>query len=244
MPFEMELHGKKAVVFGGTSGIGLATVKRLVAAGASVVAVSRTPEDTARLEYESDLEGVRKVACDVTDEAAVEKVCEAEAPFDVLISTATGGKREMGPFLKMNLDGYKGSFAKLWGYAHVLRHGGPHVRAGGAVVLVSGAPARGPKRGQASLSTVGASVEQLVRCVAPEFAEREVRINVVSPGMIDTPLFSGPMREEKLETATSATLIPRPGRADEVAHAVMFAVTNTYSTGNTIDVDGGWLAGR
>ena len=240
----MDIAGKRALVFGGSSGIGLAAVRQLKALGATVVVASRNPTDASRLVSSSDLDGIKTVHCDVTNEEAVKKVCDDEAPLDILISSATGGPRAMGPFLEMDLDGYKGSFAKLWGYANVVRWGGPQVRAGGAVVLVSGAPARGPKAGQVSLSTVGASVEQLVRCVAPELAAKNVRINAVSPGMIETPMFgaAGAERSQRLASATSATLIPRPGTDDEAAHAILFAVQNTYITGTTVDVDGGWLA--
>ena len=81
----MNLQGKKALVFGGTSGIGLATIKMLQSAGATVVAISRNPEKAG------DLQGVELQACDVRDEAALTELFAAQAPYDVLISAATGG---------------------------------------------------------------------------------------------------------------------------------------------------------
>jgi len=225
-------------VFGGTSGIGLATVQKLQAAGADVVAISRTPKPSIALS------GVTLRACDVTDEEQLKQLFAAEAPFDILISAATGGGRALGPFLEMDMKGYRDSFAKLWGYANVVRYGGPLVSKGGSVVLVSGSPARRPKPGQVALACVGASVEQLTRTVAPEFAARGVRINVVSPGVIATPMF-GPEsgeRQAKLEAATAKSLIPRAGTAEEVADGIMFVTTNPFVTGTTVDVDGGWLA--
>jgi len=233
----MDVKGRKALVFGGTSGIGLATVQQLVAAGATVVAVSRNPEKAA----DQVPEGVRLLACDVTNEQEVEALCAAEAPYDVLVSAATGGDRAIGPFLSMDMQGYRGSFDKLWGYANVVRHGTAHLPDDGNVVLVSGAPARRCKKGQIALSSVGGAVEAMVKALAPELAPR--RINVVSPGTIDTPMVpaEGDAREELYRNMTAANLVPRAGQADEVAAGLMFVIQNDFVTGTTIDVDGGWL---
>jgi NAD(P)-dependent dehydrogenase (short-subunit alcohol dehydrogenase family) len=141
----------------------------------------------------------------------------------------------------MDLDGYQGSFAKLWGYANVLRYGCEHLSANGAAVLVSGAPARKAKPGQVAISSVGGAVEALVRAVAPEIAPK--RLNLVSPGTIDTPMF-GPdddNRKKFVAGATAGNLIPRAGEPDECAQAIMLVIENEFMTGTTVDVDGGWL---
>ena len=92
-----------------------------------------------------------------------------------------------------------------------------------------------------SLSSVGAAVEAMVRAVAPEIAPR--RLNVISPGSIDTPMVSlqGEERAALYEKATARNLIPRAGTANEVAQAILFMIQNDFVTGTTIDVDGGWL---
>ena len=231
----MDVAGKKALVFGGTSGIGLATVEKLRDLGANVVAISRDPSKA------SDIEGVTLEGCDVRDTEALTALFDKHAPFDILISAATGGSRAAGPFLEMDLAGYQASFDKLWGYTNVVRLGTEHLPEDGAIVLVSGSPARKSKPGQSALASVGGAVEQFVRAVAVEIAPR--RINVVSPGVIETPMF-GPdsdQRSQMLGGATAKHLIPRPGQPGEVADGIVFMVTNDYVTGTTIDVDGGWL---
>lgn len=233
----MDVAGKKAVVFGGTSGIGLAAVQQLAAKGATVVAVSRNPDRAA-----DDLPaGVTTAACDALDREAVDALFAAQAPIDILVSSATGGERSIGPFIDMDMDGYKGSFDKLWGYANVVRYGAHHLSDDGTIVLVSGSPARRSKPGQVSLGSVGAAIEQMVRVVSAEIAPR--RLNVVSPGLIDTPMVAleGEAREKMYAAATADHIIPRAGRPDEVAAAVLFLVENDFVTGTTIDVDGGWL---
>ena len=84
-------------------------------------------------------------ACDVRDRAGLAALLAAHAPLDILVSAATGGERALGPFLEMDLDAFERSFDKLWGYANVVRLGAPHLAADGAIVLVSGAPARRPR---------------------------------------------------------------------------------------------------
>lgn len=232
----MELAGKKAIVFGGTSGIGLATAEQLAARGALVTVISRNPERAGNLP-----KGVTAAKCDVRDRAALSALFESLAPFDILVSSATGGERAIGPFMAMDLDGYQASFDKLWGYANVVRLGGKHLTERGAIVLVSGSPARKCKPGQVALSSVGSAVEALVRAVAPEIAPR--RINVVSPGSIDTPMVSvqGDQRTALYQKMTASNVIPRAGTPAEVAKGILFVIENDFVTGTTVDVDGGWL---
>jgi NAD(P)-dependent dehydrogenase (short-subunit alcohol dehydrogenase family) len=233
----MTLQGKRAIVLGGTSGIGLAATNQLASEGVSVVAASRHPQRA----QQSVRAGVELQVCDVQDREALRALFAASAPFDILVNAATGGTRAMGPFLQMDLDSYRGSFAKLWGYTNAVRLAAEHMDERGTIVLVSGTPARRAKPGQVSLASVGGAVEAFCRAVAPELAPR--RINVVSPGIIDTPMFGNDLdrRQQLLSGATANHLIPRPGTADEVAAAIMFLIKNDFVTGTTVDVDGGWL---
>lgn len=233
----MDTQNKRAVVFGGSSGIGLAAAQRLAASGAKVTVVSRNPDRA----QSSVPDGVRLAACDVRDRDALASLFEELAPLDILVNAATGGKRPSGPFLEVDLDAYQGAFDKLWGYTNTVRLGAGHMTEDGAIVLVSGAPARRSRANQTALASVGGAVEAFCRAVAIEIAPR--RINVVSPGVINTPMF-GPdesQREDMLSKATSRHLIDRPGTADEVASAILFVIENDFVTGTTVDVDGGWI---
>lgn len=236
----MDLQSKRAIVLGGTSGIGLAATRQLEAAGATVIAGSRSQSNIDLAEAATG-DNVSFRAIDVLDRDALTALFEEQEGFDILVNAATGGERASGPFLQMDLDGFQGSFRKLWGYTNSVRLGTEHMAPEGAITLVSGYPARKANPGSSAISTVGNAVEGFVRAIAPEIAPR--RINVVAPGLIDTPMFAvqGEAREQFLANATRNILIKRAGTADEVASAIMLTLQNDYMTGATIDVDGGAL---
>ena len=219
----MNISGKKIIIFGGTSGIGEAATKIMSDKGAAeIIAISRNPDKMTNVPKNVTLEKI-----DVLDEEALKSFFKNQGKFDVLINCATGGARAVGPFLKMDLEGYRGSFAKLWGYTNVVRYGTEYLADNGNIVLVSGSPARKCRPGQIAISSVG---------IAPEIAPK--RINIVSPGVIDTPMspLTGNEREEFYKNATQNNLIPRAGTSEEVAKGIIFAIENEFITGTTIDV--------
>ena len=232
----MDINGKKAIVFGGTSGIGLSATQMLSDKGAHVIALSRNPDKLKTVP-----KNVTTKKMNVLDRDALEKFFQEVGEYDILVNSATGGTRAVGPFLSMDLDGYKASFDKLWGYTNVVRYGTKYLKDNGNIVLVSGSPARKCRPGQIAISSVGGAVEAFARGIAPEIAPK--RINIVSPGIIDTPMspLQGKEREDYYKNTTNNNLIPRAGTPDEVATGIIFAIENEFITGTTIDIDGGWL---
>ena len=232
----MDIDGKKAIVFGGTSGIGLSATQMLSDKGAHVIALSRNPDKLKNVP-----KNVTTKKMNVLDRDALEKFFQEVGDYDILVNSATGGARAVGPFLSMDLDGYKASFDKLWGYTNVVRYGTKFLKHNGNIVLVSGSPARKCRPGQIAISSVGGAVEAFARGIAPEIAPK--RINIVSPGIIDTPMspLQGKEREDYYKNTTNNNLIPRAGTPDEVATGIIFAIENEFITGTTIDIDGGWL---
>ena len=232
----MDINGKKAIVFGGTSGIGLSATQMLSDKGAHVIALSRNPEKVRNVP-----KNVTTQKMNVLDKDALEQFFQEVGEYDILVNSATGGARAVGPFLSMDLDGYRASFDKLWGYTNVVRYGTKYLKDNGNIVLVSGSPARKCRPGQIAISSVGGAVEAFARGIAPEIAPK--RINIVSPGIIDTPMspLQGKEREDYYNNTTKNNLIPRAGTPDEVATGIIFAIENEFITGTTIDIDGGWL---
>lgn len=233
-----KLAGKNIVIIGGTAGIGLAAAVAASEAGANVWAAGRT---------EANLEKARNVAngrfkvvqADTHDEEALQAIFKEVGTIDHLVSAAIGGERTLKPFLEQTEEQFKAAYDKLWGYAKVVRAGAPYLAENGSITLVSGSPARKIKPAQSPLSCVGASVENLARCLAVEMAP--VRVNIVSPGTISTGMFDwmGDEKEAKLNNMTASHLIKRPGTSEEVAEGILFVMGNEFVTGTTVDVDGG-----
>ena len=228
-----DFSGKKAIVLGGTSGIGLATAEMLRDGGAAVIAGGRR---------EGEIDGMECVQVDVLDREALAALFEKHAGFDCLVNAATGGPRAIGPFLEMDLDGFQNSFAKLWGYTNSVRLAAPQMSNSGAIVLYSGYPARKWRSGTIAIGSVGGAVEAFIRLAANEIAP--IRINGVCPGLIDTPMspLEGDARETYYRDGTAGHLIPRAGSAEEVASGGIFVLQNEFVTGTIVDVDGGALA--
>ena len=226
----VSISGKKAIVLGGTSGIGLVTAERLRDGGAEVIAGSRR---------ECEIDGVECVQVDVQDRAGLQTLFEKHAGFDFLVNAATGGPRAIGPFLEIDLDGFQNSFAKLWGYVNSVRLGAPLMAKNGAIVLYSGYPVRKWRSGTLAIGTVGGGVEAFIRLAACEI--KPIRINGVCPGLIDTPMspLEGDARRAYYEDGTANHMIPRAGSADECAAGALFLLQNEFATGTIVDIDGG-----
>ncbi|MGI9252035.1 MAG: SDR family oxidoreductase [Pseudohongiellaceae bacterium] len=232
------LKGKKVVIIGGTAGIGLAAATLAAAAGARVWAAGRTEAHIKSATAAAN--GAFEVRqADTHDPAALEAIFKEVGTIDHLVSAAIGGERTLKPFLEQTAEQFQAAYGKLWGYATVVRTGTPYLAKEGSITLVSGSPARTIRPAQSALSCVGASVENLVRCLAVEMAP--IRVNVVSPGTIDTAMFDsmGKDKAKNLKDMTTSHLIKRAGQPQEVAEAIIFVMGNQFVTGTTVDVDGG-----
>lgn len=236
----LPLEGKQVVIIGGTSGIGLATALAARQAGARVWAGGRSEahRKKARQVLGDDVE---LVTVDTHDDDGLLELFESVGRIDHLISAATGGSRTLKPLVEQTEEQFQAAFGKLWGYAKVARLGAEYVAEDGSITFVSGAPARKYRPNMGALSCVGGAVENMVRCLALELAP--IRVNVVSPGIIDTALFDwmGEEKPQRVAEMTSRQLIPRIGRPEEVASALLYLMQNGYATGTTVDVDGGQL---
>ena len=234
----MKLQGKKVVIIGGSSGIGLAAAKAAAADGAQVVIASRSEEKLRKAAAE--IQGkVESIPVNTVEEASVKALFERTGEFDHLATP--GSEAAWGPFLELDLRPAKSGFdSKFWGQYLAAKHGAPKIRPGGSITLFSGAYSQRPGRGASLLSAINSAVEGLGRALAVELSP--IRVNVISPGLVDTPIYSG-MPEEKrkaMYTAVAASnLVKRIGRPDDIAETALYLMTNGYTTGSTLYVEGG-----
>ena len=200
------LSGKNIVIIGGTAGIGLATAVAASDLGAKVWAAGRSQ---AHIEKAKEVSGgkfeVRQA--DTHNSEDLQAIFQEVGSIDHLVSAAVGGERTLKPFVEQTEEQFKAAYGKLWGYAKVVREGASYLSENGSITLVSGSPARKITPATSALSCVGGSVENMVRCLAVELAP--IRVNVVSPGTIDTAMFDhlGDEKEERLKAMTAGHLI-------------------------------------
>jgi 2-hydroxycyclohexanecarboxyl-CoA dehydrogenase len=245
----MRLEGRIALVTGGASGIGAATVRRLAAEGARVAVADLDGEGAAAVAGEVDGAAVQ---VDVADPAAVQAaVAEAESalgPLDLLVNNA--GTDRFGYFvhtdealwdfvLGVNL---KGTLAAT----HAVL-GGMQARGRGAIVNVASEAGRVGSQGSAVYSAAKGGVIAFTRAIAREAARYHVRVNAVAPGPIETPLLDsapqqlGELGERLKQGMIDATLLRRIGQPEEVAAAIAFLASDdaSFITGQTVNVSGG-----
>jgi NAD(P)-dependent dehydrogenase (short-subunit alcohol dehydrogenase family) len=226
------------VVIGGSSGIGLETARRARAEGAQVILAGRNPERLQR--SASELGALRTAAFDATDFGALGRFFgDLPAPIDHVMVTA--GQPIYGRLSEMDVAQMRRGFDEhLWLVVEVARHAVGRVRPGGSLLFVSGTGARRPGIGLAITAAMTAALPALAANLALELAP--VRVNVVAPGFVDTPLsaslLGGELENRRNQLRATLPIRRVVGPADVAALAVHIMI-NTALTGATYDVDGG-----
>lgn len=241
-------QGKKVVIIGGTSGMGLATAKMLLGGGARVLVTGRSQ---AGLEWaQKELgEGALVVSSDarsLTDIDAL--VAQVKTEFDTIdllfvnagfsIPTPLDSVTEAIYDEMFNLNS-KGPFFAVQKFAQLINRGGAVVLTT-SIANVKGLP------GQSTYGAAKAALRSLARTLAAELVAREIRVNAISPGPIDTPILNKVFPDKNVvaqvrEKTIGMIPMKRFGTSEEIAKAVLFlAFDATFTTGAELAVDGGW----
>ncbi|GID95732.1 SDR family NAD(P)-dependent oxidoreductase [Amorphoplanes digitatis] len=246
------LAGRTALITGAESGIGLATARLFVAAGARVHLVGLVAGALDRAA--ADL-GAGATVADVTDpdavRAAVNAAVDDLGPLDVLFSNA-GISGPIAPLVDYPVEDFARVLAvHVLGAFHVLRYGLPAMRDGGSVIINSSVVGLTADPGIAGYATAKHAQVGLMRVAAKECAARRIRVNTIHPGPTDTA-FQRAIEQEATgadaDTAAAAfdRMIPlaRHASVDEIARTVLFLASDdsSFITGATIAVDGGMSA--
>jgi NAD(P)-dependent dehydrogenase (short-subunit alcohol dehydrogenase family) len=246
----MRLKGKVAVITGGNSGIGLATAKEFVANGAKVAIFGRS-QKTLQQAAEALGGDVMAVQGDVRKLADLDRLFVESnkrfGPIDVLVANAGIAKFAPVDTLSEELfDELSGILFK--GAFFTVQRALPYLRDGASVVLTGASDADKQGRMMTSIYTAAKSaVRALARSLSVELLPRRIRVNVVSPGMTDTPIITreggmpGMKPEEVAALITKTIPLKRRGRPEEVAKAILFMASDdsSYCLGAELMVEGG-----
>jgi NAD(P)-dependent dehydrogenase (short-subunit alcohol dehydrogenase family) len=233
-----DLAGATVVVVGGSSGMGLATARLAVAAGANVRVVGR---DSERLERAVESLGgaTDGVSADAANEADMAGVFSDLPRVDHVVVFA--GEQPVAPLAETELEQFRRAMeARVWGALNACKFAAPKMSLTGSFTFCSGLSAHRPRAHRSIGASATAALESFGRAMAVELAP--IRVNTICPGAIDTPLLArvyGSQRDEAMAAVEKRVPVGRLGRPEEVADAVLFLMRNGYVTGITLPVDGG-----
>lgn len=235
------LTGKKVVVLGGSSGLGLATAIAASQAGAELTIVSSNQQRIDKA-LEQLPKGGKGLAINLTDEQQVQEMFTKIGAFDHLVYTA-GESLVLKNIEDVTVQDAKGFFdLRYWGAFTAVKYAAPHLNAGGSITLTGGVASARPGKGWSLGASICAAMEGFTRAMAVELAP--LRVNLVSPGMIRTNLWSDMTdadRDAMYEHVGNGLPVKRVGEAEDIAQTYIYLMRQQFSTGQIIIADGGYV---
>jgi NAD(P)-dependent dehydrogenase (short-subunit alcohol dehydrogenase family) len=230
------LDGKTVVVVGRGSGIARAVTLLARAEGAHVVVAGR---DRVKLAAAFADPGISADAVDITDDKSIAALAQRLGGVDHVVSTASARARgQLADLERVNLQ--RSFDTKVIGPTMLAKYFAPQMNSGGSFVLFSGIHAFKAKVGYLGVAITNGAVDFLTRSLALELAP--IRVNTISPGVIDTGAWDAlgdNGKQQYFEHISATNPARRIGTPEDIANAVLFAMTNTFLTGVTLKVDGG-----
>jgi NAD(P)-dependent dehydrogenase (short-subunit alcohol dehydrogenase family) len=230
------LQDRTVLVVGRGSGIAYAATRSIREAGGHVVVAGRHSDALAAV---YDDPGVTAEQVDLTDETGIAALAARLGQVDHVVSAASA--RVRGAVGDLSHDAVLTSFnVKVAGPILLAKHFAPRMPKDGSFVFLSGSSARKPTVGMLAVGATNAAVDALTRTLAVELAP--VRVNAISPGTIDTGAYDGLGEDRKaalFAAREAGSPAHRIGRSEDIAEAVVFALTNTFMTGVSLGIDGG-----
>ena len=243
------LKSKNVVITGGSTGIGFATAKAFINAGASVLITGRNADNLQKAAAEINSPNLKTVVSDTSNLAGIAVLEKAVADngkkVDILFLNA--GIAVFAPIEHITEADFDAQFnTNVKGYFFTLQKMIPHLVDGASVIVTSSNAAHLSNINVSIYSATKSAVNTFARIAANELAERKIRVNIVTPGPTDTGVLAKvgmPKDVEKqvTEQIIASTAVKRMGQPEEIANAVLFLASEdaSFITGSEFLVDGG-----
>ncbi|WP_205529505.1 SDR family oxidoreductase [Taibaiella koreensis] len=235
------MEGKRVMILGGSTGIGLATAKAAAAAGAAVCIVSGNPQRMAAAlqQLPEDTEGH---VVNLSETAQIRDFFASSGRFDHMVYSA-GEPLSLSSIAETDIEQARNFFnIRYWGAFAAVKYAAPQIRTGGSVNLTGGTAAQRPGSGWSIAASICGAMEGLTRALAAELAP--IRVNSVVPAVIQTGLWRDMPeadREALYQSVAESYLVRRAGQAEDVAQAHLYLMQQSFTTGQNLVVDGGAL---
>jgi NAD(P)-dependent dehydrogenase (short-subunit alcohol dehydrogenase family) len=236
----MSFEGQRVVIIGASAGIGEATARAFAARGAAVIITGRSKE---RLGQAAQRIGYRvQVAeVDATNRGALDAFFATTETIDHLVLVASPGAVGAGPIAALDEALLRQAFdGKFFAHVKAIQAALPHMRPDGSVTIITAASARAALAGTAGLAAVNGALETMVAPLAVELAP--LRVNAVSPGVIDTHWWNGMPDDQRLayfDAVAAVTPVRRVGKPEDVAGAIVYLASAGFITGTVLECTGG-----
>ncbi|WP_228236038.1 SDR family oxidoreductase [Allomuricauda sp. M10] len=242
----MSFTDKSVVITGGSTGIGLATAKAFIENGANVLITSRSSANLEKAAAEINSPKLKTVVSDTSTLIGISSlkkaVEESGNKIDVLFLNA--GIAVFAPIGQVTEEDFDAQFnTNVKGSFFTLQKLLPHLADGSSVLFTSSTVATATSPGTSIYSATKGALNKIAQIAANELAERQIRVNIVSPGPTETPGFDKATQGAAKDFFAAATALQRMGRSEEIAKTVLFLASDdaSFITGTELLVDGGYI---